>query len=255
MKLCFDTHKDQVDKSGLPYVFHPFHLAEQMEEEYTTVVALLHDVVEDSDMTLEDLSNMGYPSEVIDALGYLTHENDVPYMEYVNKIKENDIATKVKIADLRHNSDLSRLDKVTEKDLERVKKYREALEVLVDNMVTVSKKCRNKYILLTRYLMEEDIEFKCFKKDVMETLRFSEYVQDYGELFRITGVDDGNDLINGDPYTRNGTCIIGFMVWIIEQGEEFFNSLLRTGVIKEYLERLQDIDDGNRSCRVRNIIE
>lgn len=131
LKLCFDTHKDQVDKSGLPYVFHPFHLAEQMEDEYTTVVALLHDVVEDSDMTLDDLTSMGYPGEVVGALRYLTHDEAVPYMEYVKKIKENEIATRVKLADLRHNSDLSRLDNVTEKDLERVKKYREAMEELL----------------------------------------------------------------------------------------------------------------------------
>ena len=66
LKLCFEAHKDQVDKTGIPYVFHPFHLAEQMKDEYTTVVALLHDVVEDTNITLADLEKE-YPKEVIDA--------------------------------------------------------------------------------------------------------------------------------------------------------------------------------------------
>ena len=65
LRLCFDAHKDQVDKTGLPYVFHPFHLAEQMETEYGTVVALLHDVMEDTAYTPEDLAAMGFPAPVL----------------------------------------------------------------------------------------------------------------------------------------------------------------------------------------------
>ena len=130
MKLCFEAHKDQVDKSGLPYVFHPFHLAEQMADELTTVAALLHDVVEDTEYGLDDLRNMGFPEEVLEALALLTHDDAVPYMEYVAKAKENPIARAVKLADLRHNSDLNRLDHVDERALARVKKYRQAMELL-----------------------------------------------------------------------------------------------------------------------------
>ena len=130
LKLCFEAHKDQLDKSGLPYVFHPFHLAEQMEDETTTVVALLHDVVEDTDYTLEDLRKMGFPQVVIDALALLTHDPEVPYMEYVSEIAKNPIAKAVKIADLQHNSDLSRLDSVDEKILKRREKYLQALALL-----------------------------------------------------------------------------------------------------------------------------
>ena len=108
MKLCFEAHKDQVDKSGVPYVFHPFHLAEQMQDEQTTVAALLHDVAEDSGYTLEDLAAMGFDEAVINALRLLTHDKRVPYLEYVARLRTDPIARAVKLADLRHNSDLSR---------------------------------------------------------------------------------------------------------------------------------------------------
>ena len=89
LKLCFDAHKQQVDKTGMPYVFHPFHLAEQMDDEISTVCALLHDVVEDTNYTLTDLQNLGFPTEVINVLALLTHEEGVPYMDYVKKISTN----------------------------------------------------------------------------------------------------------------------------------------------------------------------
>ena len=93
LKLCFEAHKNQTDKSGMPYVFHPFHLAESMTDEYTTTVALLHDVVEDTDYTLRDLKEMGFPERVTDALALLTHNKSVPYMEYVEKrLKKEEIA-------------------------------------------------------------------------------------------------------------------------------------------------------------------
>ena len=128
--ICFEAHKNQVDKTNMPYVFHPFHLAESMDDEISTCVALLHDVVEDTDITFSDLEKEGFPVEVIDALKLLTHDLDIPYMDYVLNIKKNPIAAKVKLADLRHNSDFTRLDKVTEIDLERNKKYNKAIELL-----------------------------------------------------------------------------------------------------------------------------
>ena len=130
LKLCFEAHKEQWDKSGMPYVFHPFHLAEQMSTEETTVAALLHDVAEDTDYTLADLSVMGFGEAVMEALTLLTHEDDVDYMDYVRAIKENPIAKAVKIADLRHNSDITRLDAVDEKALARRAKYQAALALL-----------------------------------------------------------------------------------------------------------------------------
>jgi (p)ppGpp synthase/HD superfamily hydrolase len=129
LKVCFEAHKEQVDKSGMPYVFHPFHLAEQMDDEISTVCALLHDVVEDTEITPEVLSGMGFPKDVLDVLTLLTHD-DVPYMEYVKKIEKNPIAKKVKIADLMHNSDVTRLDRIDEYTVKRNEKYAEAIRLL-----------------------------------------------------------------------------------------------------------------------------
>ena len=131
MKICYEAHKNQVDKNGIPYIFHPVHLAEQMTTEDEICVALLHDVVEDSGYTLEDLKMAGFNESILAALRLLTHGDNVPYMDYIAAIKNNPLATKIKLADLSHNSDLARLDKVTEKDLKRVEKYKKAREVLV----------------------------------------------------------------------------------------------------------------------------
>ena len=130
LKLCFTAHKDQTDKSGMPYVFHPFHLAEQMTDEDTTIVALLHDVIEDTPYTLDDLRAMGFNEQVLDALALMTHDKRIPYMDYVAKIKGNKIASTVKLADLKHNSDLSRLNNVDEKAMKRIEKYRQAIALL-----------------------------------------------------------------------------------------------------------------------------
>ena len=129
LKLCFAAHKEQTDKSGLPYVFHPFHLAEQMKDEDTTITALLHDVAEDTDVSLEDIAGMGFSQKVMEALALLTHDEAVPYMEYVKAIGKNPVARKVKLADLRHNSRLD-AEQINEKALARVKKYAEAIRLL-----------------------------------------------------------------------------------------------------------------------------
>jgi len=134
LKLCFEAHKDQVDKSGMPYVFHPFHLAEQMNDEDTTIVALLHDVVEDTEYTIEDLREKGFGEKVIEAIRLMTHDSSVPYMEYVAQIKTNPIAKAVKLADLKHNSDTTRLETITPKDEKRAEKYREAIKLLTDEI-------------------------------------------------------------------------------------------------------------------------
>ena len=109
MKIAYRAHHGQVDKGGIPYIFHPFHLAEQMTDEYTTCVALLHDVVEDTDVTLEALSAV-FPAEVVEAVALLTHRPGDDYLQYVAAIRENPIARAVKLADIAHNSDTTRLE-------------------------------------------------------------------------------------------------------------------------------------------------
>ena len=108
MQIAFSAHNGQVDKGGIPYIFHPYHLAEQMKDEITTCVALLHDVMEDTDVTYDELASK-FPKEVMDALVLLTHKKGTDYLDYVRAIKQNPYALAVKLADIEHNSDESRL--------------------------------------------------------------------------------------------------------------------------------------------------
>lgn len=131
LALCYDAHRGQRDKGGLPYVFHPLHLAEQLETEEEICAALLHDVVEDSPYTIEDLRREGFPESVLEALRLLTRSPGEDYFDYVARLRENPIARRVKAADLRHNADLARLNEVTGRDRERAAKYRRAMELLL----------------------------------------------------------------------------------------------------------------------------
>ena len=132
LRLAYKAHLGQVDKCGIPYVFHPVHLAEQMTSEETILAALLHDVIEDTEYdTLEKvLEEVDLPESVCKALLLLTHDESVPYMDYVRALKDDPIARAVKLADLKHNMDLSRIDEVKERDLKRVERYKEALRIL-----------------------------------------------------------------------------------------------------------------------------
>ena len=130
MKYCFEAHEGQLDKSGIPYVNHPLHVAEQMETEDETVVALLHDVMEDCGKTSDDLRALGVSETAIEALELLTHREGVPYLDYVRALAGSSLARTVKLADLAHNSDLTRLDSVRARDIDRIVKYRAAREAL-----------------------------------------------------------------------------------------------------------------------------
>ena len=133
MRVAYEAHMGQVDKCGTPYVFHPYHLAEQMSDETTTCVALLHDVVEDTTVTLEDLERE-FPPEVTDALRLLTRDPAVPYRDYVGALATNPVARTVKRADLAHNLDETRFEGYGRPDeaalSERRERYRAALRVL-----------------------------------------------------------------------------------------------------------------------------
>jgi (p)ppGpp synthase/HD superfamily hydrolase len=131
LRIAYNAHHGQFDKSGAPYIFHPAHLAERMDTEEEIIAALLHDVVEDTPVTFADLAAEGFSSAVLDALELLTHDPATPYLDYVRQIKTNALAKKVKLADLAHNSDASRFD---EPDAYMVKrwetKYSAALKIL-----------------------------------------------------------------------------------------------------------------------------
>lgn len=133
MQIMFEYQKDQIGRDGVPYVFHPWHVAENMEDETRTVVALLHDVVEDTRATIADLREEGFSEEVLKALELLTHNKEEDYYDYIKKISKNPIARDVKIKDLEHNTDLKRLSEIMPADQERTKKYQKCLKYLQNN--------------------------------------------------------------------------------------------------------------------------
>ena len=125
-----EKHRGQTDKAGLPYITHPRAVAAQLDGETEKIVGLLHDTVEDTDATLDEIRAL-FGDEVADAVQCLTHEDGVPYMEYVAKIKGNELARKVKLADLTHNMDIRRIKDPGPKDYDRIeKKYKPAYEYL-----------------------------------------------------------------------------------------------------------------------------
>ena len=131
-----EAHKGVKRRSGEPYILHPLAVAKIAVKEIglgtTSVIsALLHDVVEDTKWTLKELEAEGFPTGVLEAVRLLTREKDVPYMAYIERLSGNQIARKVKLADLEHNSDLTRLIEVTERDLRRQEKYFLAKEFLL----------------------------------------------------------------------------------------------------------------------------
>lgn len=132
MQIAYAAHHGQVDKGGLPYIFHPYHLAEAMEDEISCCAALLHDVVEDTHVTMEQLAEV-FPSAVIDVLQLLTHREDVPYYDYVRAIKANPIAVKIKLADIAHNSDQTRCTNLSQEQLAYFReKYARAVSILTE---------------------------------------------------------------------------------------------------------------------------
>lgn len=130
LAIARKAHAGQVDKAGVDYIQHPLYVASQVETEQEKAVALLHDVIEDSNITAVYLLASGLPNEVVTAVQILTKKKGQSYQEYLEKVKTNDLARVVKLADLKHNSDLSRLKTVSNTDYERVKKYKNAIRYL-----------------------------------------------------------------------------------------------------------------------------
>lgn len=135
-ELAFETakeaHAGQTDKAGLDYILHPLQVAAEVTTDEEKAVALLHDIIEDTDVTASELLAKGLPDNVVEAVEALTKKHNQNYAAYMAGVKKNRLATAVKLADLKHNSDLSRLEKITQKDRERAEKYRKAIEYLSD---------------------------------------------------------------------------------------------------------------------------
>lgn len=129
-EIAKKAHLGQIDKAGEDYIKHPEKVASFVNSDEEKAVAYLHDVIEDTELTLEDLREYGFSEEVLKAVDVITKKKGQDYQTYLNSVKENKLARVVKLADLRHNSDLKRLINITEKDIERKEKYQKAIDFL-----------------------------------------------------------------------------------------------------------------------------
>ena len=130
LSIATEAHRGQFDKAGIDYIEHLIFVASQVDSEEEKAVTLLHDVIEDSSVTAEELLNAGLPETVVTAVQILSKKKGQDYQTYLKTVKSNPLARAVKLADLKHNSDLLRLETITDKDLERLEKYKKAVDYL-----------------------------------------------------------------------------------------------------------------------------
>ena len=130
IQCAVKAHAGQKDKAGAPYILHPLRIMMKMDSQAGMIAAMLHDVVEDSSVTLADLRAEGFSDEVIAAVDHLTRREGEAYEIFINRLRHNPLAVKVKLADLEDNMDIRRIENVTERDIERIQKYQAAWEIL-----------------------------------------------------------------------------------------------------------------------------
>lgn len=130
LEIAIKAHKGQRDLAGVDYIEHPKAVANLVNSDEEKAIAYLHDVLEDTYITEKDLLQMGIPNNIVLAVKVLTKEKNEPYTKYIERVKENKLASTVKIADLQHNMNLSRIANPSKRDYERLEKYKRALTFL-----------------------------------------------------------------------------------------------------------------------------
>ena len=126
LQIAQKAHAGQVDKAGKDYILHPMTVASYMDTDTEKAIAYLHDVLEDTDVTVDELKTI-FPNEIVDTLIILTHRKDESYFEYIQRVSKSKLAKKVKVADLLHNLDITRIKEPTKQDYERLEKYKKAI--------------------------------------------------------------------------------------------------------------------------------
>lgn len=130
LEIAVEAHKGQKDRYGKTYIFHPIRIMMKMESLTDKIVAILHDVVEDSNWTVEQLEKEGFPQEITKAVDTISKKDGEAYSDYIERVRENAIATRVKLADLEDNMDLRRIELMNEETINRLKIYRNAYQIL-----------------------------------------------------------------------------------------------------------------------------
>lgn len=162
LQIAINAHYGQEDKAGEPYIFHPLRVMNRCHSLEAKVVAILHDVAEDTNVSIKDISKESFPSFIIEAVSLLYHNKDTDYFDYIRKLADNPLAKEVKLADLKDNSDASRMKKIKKKEIERLKKYNKALKLLTQNdmekQTSAPDLSKHKYITLWGNIVKNNLE-------------------------------------------------------------------------------------------------
>lgn len=130
IEIALRAHAGQTGKDGAPYILHPLRLMSRMATDDQRIAAVLHDVIEDSSITLDDLRSEGFPEPILEVVKLLTHEEGISYEAYIERLKNHPVARRIKLADLKDNSDIRRLSGIEDRDIERLRKYHKAWQIL-----------------------------------------------------------------------------------------------------------------------------
>ena len=146
IEIAHEAHRGQSDKAGRPYIEHPLRVMAAGASEEEKIVGILHDVVEDSELTIDDLIAEGFAPNIIEALCCITKLSDSePYDHFIARIKGNPLATAVKLNDLTDNMDIRRLPYLSDKDVKRLKKYLKAYKLLTGKPLYSVEACKQEY--------------------------------------------------------------------------------------------------------------
>lgn len=132
ISIALEAHAGQVDKYGQPYIFHVMRVMNEGETQDEKIAGVLHDIIEDSDWTLEALSKEGFSELIIETIGLLTKAEGEDYLNYVKRLSDHPLAKKIKLRDLKDNMDIRRMDEIREKDIERLNRYLLAWRMLTE---------------------------------------------------------------------------------------------------------------------------
>lgn len=138
IEIAVHAHAEQVDKAGEPYILHPLRVMLTQMAELERICAVMHDVVEDSKFTFNELRSIGFSEETIIVLDFLTKRNAESYDDFIDRVLLNETACHVKLADLKDNMDLSRIKNPTQEDFERVEKYKNAKQKILNVLETLT---------------------------------------------------------------------------------------------------------------------
>ena len=161
IELATKHHKGQVDKGGKPYINHPIRVMKKMMFEDEKIIAVLHDIVEDTSITLQDLKDMGYNSDIVNSIDCLTKRNGESYDDFIERVITDTEASRVKLSDIEDNMDTNRLKKITKEDEKRLKKYKKT-------HIKITKHLENEQNKVCKHCLEPPMYCKCYEDVIKE---------------------------------------------------------------------------------------